>query len=175
VPSLVLAAVIVAISGPGLVTVTAVISLLAWPQTARVLRGEVLRIKQLQRRSTPRVVAVAVAHEGAVCEWRTLWQVRLQRRVQGSSSRQRMRPRDRINPICQPSATPRPGPEELPDQHCAHTAASRSLSSRGRGLGAHGPALRSFSGWADDLARAAAGGWQPGQIEPLWLGSIRII
>jgi hypothetical protein len=40
----------------------------------------------------------------------------------------------------------------------------------GPGLGAHGPALRSFSGWADDLALAAAGGGRPGQIEPLRLG-----
>jgi peptide/nickel transport system permease protein len=48
VPGFILAVVIVAISGPGLLTVTAVIALLAWPQVARVLRGEVLRIKRLE-------------------------------------------------------------------------------------------------------------------------------
>jgi peptide/nickel transport system permease protein len=48
VPGFILAVVIVAISGPGLITVIAVIALLAWPQIARVLRGEVLRIKRLE-------------------------------------------------------------------------------------------------------------------------------
>jgi len=48
VPSFILAAVIVALSGPGLVQVVAVISLLAWPQVARLMRGEVMRIKQLE-------------------------------------------------------------------------------------------------------------------------------
>jgi hypothetical protein len=44
----------------------------------------------------------------------------------------------------------------------------------GPGLGPHGPALRSFSDWADDLALAAAGGGRPGQIEPLRLGIVRL-
>ena len=48
VPSFILAAVIVALSGPGLTQVVAVISLLAWPQVARLMRGEVMRIKQLE-------------------------------------------------------------------------------------------------------------------------------
>jgi peptide/nickel transport system permease protein len=48
VPSFILAAVIVALSGPGFVQVVAVIASLAWPQTARLMRGEVLRIKQLE-------------------------------------------------------------------------------------------------------------------------------
>jgi peptide/nickel transport system permease protein len=47
IPSFILAAVLVALSGPGLTRVVAVIALLAWPQAARVMRGEVLRIKQL--------------------------------------------------------------------------------------------------------------------------------
>jgi peptide/nickel transport system permease protein len=47
VPSFILAAVIVALSGPGLTQIVAVIALLAWPQLARVMRGEVMRIKQL--------------------------------------------------------------------------------------------------------------------------------
>jgi peptide/nickel transport system permease protein len=48
VPSFILAAVIVALSGPGLSQVVAVISLLAWPQVARLMRGEVMRIKHLE-------------------------------------------------------------------------------------------------------------------------------
>jgi peptide/nickel transport system permease protein len=48
VPGFILAALIVAISGPGLLTVSAVIALVAWPQTARILRSEVLRVKQLE-------------------------------------------------------------------------------------------------------------------------------
>ena len=48
VPSFILAAVIVALSGPGMLQVIAVIAILAWPQTARLMRGEVLRLKQLE-------------------------------------------------------------------------------------------------------------------------------
>jgi len=48
VPSFILAAVIVALSGPGLTRVVAVIALLAWPQVARLMRGEVMRVKGLQ-------------------------------------------------------------------------------------------------------------------------------
>ena len=47
VPSFILAAVIAALSGPGLWQIIAVIALLSWPQTARVMRGEVIRVKQL--------------------------------------------------------------------------------------------------------------------------------
>jgi peptide/nickel transport system permease protein len=47
-PSFILAAVIVAIAGPGLTRVVGVIAILAWPQVARVMRGEVLRVKQLE-------------------------------------------------------------------------------------------------------------------------------
>src|SRR5439155_21701168 len=43
-PSFILAVVIVALMGPGLLRVIAVIALLSWPQTARVARGEVLRV-----------------------------------------------------------------------------------------------------------------------------------
>lgn len=45
VPSFILAALIVALSGPGLVQVVLVISLLAWPQVARLMRGEVVSLK----------------------------------------------------------------------------------------------------------------------------------
>jgi len=48
VPSFILAALIVALSGPGLPQVVAVISLLAWPQVARLMRGEVMRLKHLE-------------------------------------------------------------------------------------------------------------------------------
>ena len=47
IPTFVLAAVIVAMWGPGLTRVVLVIALLAWPQVALVIRGEVLRIKKL--------------------------------------------------------------------------------------------------------------------------------
>lgn len=47
-PTFILAAVIVALSGPGLVQVVGVISVLAWPQTARLIRGEVLRVKEME-------------------------------------------------------------------------------------------------------------------------------
>ncbi|HUN45994.1 MAG TPA: ABC transporter permease [Stellaceae bacterium] len=48
IPSFILAAVIVALSGPGLSRVVMVIALLAWPQIARLMRGEVMRVKQLE-------------------------------------------------------------------------------------------------------------------------------
>jgi peptide/nickel transport system permease protein len=48
IPSFVLAAVIVAMTGAGLTQVIVVVGLLAWPQVARVMRGEVLRVKQLE-------------------------------------------------------------------------------------------------------------------------------
>lgn len=48
IPSFILAAVIVALSGPGFSRVVAVIALLSWPQTARLMRGEVMRVKQLE-------------------------------------------------------------------------------------------------------------------------------
>ncbi len=47
-PTFIFAAVVVAMSGPGLSRVVIVIALLAWPQVARVMRGEVMRVKQLE-------------------------------------------------------------------------------------------------------------------------------
>jgi len=47
-PSFIIAAVIVAMSGAGLSRITAVIALLAWPQIARVTRSQVLRVKELE-------------------------------------------------------------------------------------------------------------------------------
>ncbi len=46
-PTFILAALIVALVGAGLDRVIAVIALLAWPQTARLMRAQVLRVKQL--------------------------------------------------------------------------------------------------------------------------------
>jgi peptide/nickel transport system permease protein len=48
IPSFILAALIVAMTGTGLAQIIAVVSLLAWPQVARVMRGEVMRVKQLE-------------------------------------------------------------------------------------------------------------------------------
>lgn len=46
-PSFVLAAVIVALWGPGTMRIILIIAILSWPQTARLMRGEVLRIRSL--------------------------------------------------------------------------------------------------------------------------------
>jgi len=46
-PTFILAALIVALIGAGIDRVIAVIALLAWPQTARLMRAQVLRVKQL--------------------------------------------------------------------------------------------------------------------------------
>lgn len=48
IPSFILAAVIVAMTGTGLAQIIAVVGLLAWPQVARVMRGQVMRVKQLE-------------------------------------------------------------------------------------------------------------------------------
>ncbi len=47
-PSFILAALIVALLGSGLANVIAVIAILSWPQVGRVMRGDVLRVKQLE-------------------------------------------------------------------------------------------------------------------------------
>ena len=47
-PTFILAALIVALIGAGLDRVIAVIALLAWPQTARLMRAQVLRVKQAE-------------------------------------------------------------------------------------------------------------------------------
>jgi peptide/nickel transport system permease protein len=48
IPSFILAALIVAMIGPGLSQIVLVVALLSWPQVARVMRGEVMRVKQLE-------------------------------------------------------------------------------------------------------------------------------
>lgn len=47
-PTFVLAAVVVALAGPGTFRVIGVIAILSWPQAARLARGEVMRIKNLE-------------------------------------------------------------------------------------------------------------------------------
>jgi peptide/nickel transport system permease protein len=67
VPTFVLAAFIIALSGPGLSRVVVVIALLSWPQVARLMRGEVLRVKQLEFVDAVRCLGVKessiLAHE----------------------------------------------------------------------------------------------------------------
>jgi len=46
-PSMILAALIIALIGPGLTNVILVIVLLAWPQTARLARNEAMRLKDM--------------------------------------------------------------------------------------------------------------------------------
>jgi peptide/nickel transport system permease protein len=46
-PTFILAVLIVALVGGGVFTVIAVIAILAWPESARLMRGEVLRVKHL--------------------------------------------------------------------------------------------------------------------------------
>jgi len=48
IPGFILAAVIVAMTGTGLSQIITVVSLLAWPQVARVMRGEVMRVKRIE-------------------------------------------------------------------------------------------------------------------------------
>jgi peptide/nickel transport system permease protein len=48
IPGFILAAVIVAMTGTGVTQIIAVVGLLSWPQVARVMRGEVLRVKKLE-------------------------------------------------------------------------------------------------------------------------------
>jgi peptide/nickel transport system permease protein len=59
IPSFVLAAVIVAMTGAGLTQVIVVVGLLAWPQVARVMRGEVMRVKQLEFVDAVRCLGIA--------------------------------------------------------------------------------------------------------------------
>lgn len=47
-PTFVIAAVIVAMLGPGVTRVVVVIAILSWPQIALVMRSEVLRVKQME-------------------------------------------------------------------------------------------------------------------------------
>jgi peptide/nickel transport system permease protein len=59
IPTFILAAVIVALSGPGLPQIIAVIVILSWPQTARLMRSEVLRIRKLEYVDAVRCLGVS--------------------------------------------------------------------------------------------------------------------
>ncbi|HEY4066104.1 MAG TPA: ABC transporter permease [Burkholderiaceae bacterium] len=48
IPGFILAAVIVAMTGTGVTQIIVVVGLLSWPQVARVMRGEVLRVKKTE-------------------------------------------------------------------------------------------------------------------------------
>jgi len=63
-PTFILAALIVALVGPGVSTIIAVIAILAWPESARVMRGEVLRVKQLEFVDAARALGIG--------EWRVM-------------------------------------------------------------------------------------------------------
>ena len=63
-PTFILAVLIVALAGPGLTRVVLVIAVLSWPQTARIARGEVLRLSRLEFVDGLRCLAVP--------EWRIL-------------------------------------------------------------------------------------------------------
>ncbi len=63
-PTFILAVAIIALAGPGLTRVIAVIALLSWPQTARLARGEVLRVGQLD--------FIAAVRSLGIPEWRIL-------------------------------------------------------------------------------------------------------
>jgi peptide/nickel transport system permease protein len=62
IPSFILAAVIVALAGPGLTQIIVVVGMLAWPQVARVMRGEVIRVKQLEFVDAARCLGIREHH-----------------------------------------------------------------------------------------------------------------
>src|SRR5690242_6929527 len=58
IPAFILAAVIAALSGPGEWQVIVVIAALSWPQPARVMRGEVIRLRQLDHVQAVRCLGI---------------------------------------------------------------------------------------------------------------------
>jgi peptide/nickel transport system permease protein len=58
IPAFILAAVISALSGPGEWQVIVVIAALSWPQPARVMRGEVIRLRQLDHVQAVRCLGI---------------------------------------------------------------------------------------------------------------------
>lgn len=64
-PTFILAAVVVALSGPGTTRLIVVIALLSWPQTARLMYGQVLRVRALEFVDALRCLGIP--------EWRILW------------------------------------------------------------------------------------------------------
>jgi peptide/nickel transport system permease protein len=63
VPTFILAAVIIALSHAGLAQVIVVIAALAWPQTARLMRGEVMRLSRMDFVAAARCLGI---REGAI-------------------------------------------------------------------------------------------------------------
>ncbi len=59
VPAFILAAVLAALSGPGAWQIIGVIAALSWPQVARVMRGEVIRLGQLDWVAALRCLGIA--------------------------------------------------------------------------------------------------------------------
>jgi peptide/nickel transport system permease protein len=59
IPAFILAAVISALSGPGEWQIIAVIAALSWPQPARVMRGEVIRLRQLDHVQAVRCLGIS--------------------------------------------------------------------------------------------------------------------
>lgn len=59
IPAFILAAVLSALSGPGEWQVIAVIAALSWPQPARVMRGEVIRLRQLDHVEAVRCLGIS--------------------------------------------------------------------------------------------------------------------
>lgn len=60
-PTFILAALIVALAGPGLTRVVLVIAALSWPHTARFARAEVLRVSQLEFVNAARCLGISSA------------------------------------------------------------------------------------------------------------------
>jgi peptide/nickel transport system permease protein len=58
-PTFILSVLIVSLLGPGVVRIVLVIALLSWPQTARVARGEVLRVSQLDFVDSARCMGIS--------------------------------------------------------------------------------------------------------------------
>ena len=58
IPTLLLVIVFVSIVGPGLISVIAVIGLLGWPGTARLVRGQLLALREAEFTTAARVVGV---------------------------------------------------------------------------------------------------------------------
>lgn len=64
-PTFVLAALVVAMAGTGMFNVIFIIAILAWPQSARVMRAQVLKIKSMEFVDALRCLGVP--------QWRILW------------------------------------------------------------------------------------------------------
>lgn len=62
IPKFILAALVVALAGPGLSRVILIIAILSWPQAARIMRGEVMRIRQSEYVDAARCLRYSEAH-----------------------------------------------------------------------------------------------------------------